>query len=588
MPGAWGATPASAPPPTAVACTVAAYAKRKGLPVEFLRGVALRDVSYQGSPAIRMPYLREYGTEGAVRFRTALEKSAGDDDRFKWKTGSKLLLYGLERLPGIRQANYVALVEGESDCHTLWFHGVPALGIPGADNWNEQRDAPSLDDIATIYITIEPDRGGEAALRWLAGSAIRDRAHLLMMPAETKDPSSLHTRDLDQFAARWQELLDGATPWAELARAQADAERQAAWEQCRELAQEADIPGRFVRELAADGLAGEARAAKLLYLVITSRLLDQPASAAVKGPSAGGKSFVTESVLRYFPPPACYVLSAMSEHALAYSTEPLSHRMLVLFEAAGMSGEFTSYLIRSLLSEGRVRYETVEKTPFGMQARLIEREGPTGLLVTTTALALHPENETRLVSITITDTVEQTRAVLRAQAQQVVGANADGDDDEREARLALWHALQTWLAATEAQVTIPFALALAGADAHSRTRRLAPGDARGMCAAASLRHSGTMPQSARWSMTCSPKPGKSPFPRPFARPWPPWPGCVLVIRLALLAGWAACLPRMVVLPLPLGLALRQAILLNAVRIALDPLDPVGLCSRAQPVGRHLG
>jgi hypothetical protein len=35
--------------------------------------------------------------------------------------------------------------QGESDCHTLWFHGVPALGIPGAANWREERDARHLD-----------------------------------------------------------------------------------------------------------------------------------------------------------------------------------------------------------------------------------------------------------------------------------------------------------------------------------------------------------------------------------------------------------------------------------------------------------
>ncbi len=51
----------------------------------------------------------------------------------------------------------------------------------------------------------------------------------------------------------------------------------------------------------------------------------------------------------------------MSEHALAYSKEPLAHRFLVLDEAAGLEGDFASYLLRSLLSEGCIRYETVEQ-----------------------------------------------------------------------------------------------------------------------------------------------------------------------------------------------------------------------------------
>ena len=80
------------------------------------------------------------------------------------------------------------------------------------------------------------------------------------------------------------------------------------------------------------------------------------------------------------------------------------HRIIVLYEAAGLTGDFGTYLVRSLLSEGRICYETVEKTKDGLKARRIEREGPTGLITTTTAVGLHPENETRLLSVNVTDT----------------------------------------------------------------------------------------------------------------------------------------------------------------------------------------
>ena len=79
--------------------------------------------------------------------------------------------------------------------------------------------------------------------------------------------------------------------------------------------------------------------------------------------------------------------------------EPLSHRLLVIYETAGLPADFASYLVRSLLSEGRLRYETVIKSRDGPCPQVIEREGPTSLIVTTTALRLHPENETRLFSL---------------------------------------------------------------------------------------------------------------------------------------------------------------------------------------------
>jgi hypothetical protein len=171
----------------------------------------------------------------------------------------------------------------------------------------------------------------------------------------------------------------------------------------------------------------------------------------VKGPSSGGKSYTAEQVLRLFPEEAYYVLTAASERALAYSQEPLQHRFLVMYEAAGMESEFTTYLIRSLLSEGRIRYETVEKTSEGIQPRLIAREGPTGLL-TTTRVSLHPENETRMFSLPVTDTPEQTSQILLALVE---GSRPDQD-------LATWHALQTWLAGAEHRVEIPYATRLAG------------------------------------------------------------------------------------------------------------------------------
>ena len=188
-----------------------------------------------------------------------------------------------------------------------------------------------------------------------------------------------------------------------------------------------------------------------LYLALTSRFLSRPVSVAVKGPSSGGKSFTVESVLRFFPPEAVHCMTAVSDRALAYTEADLQHRFLVVYEAAGMLGEFASYLIRSLLSEGRLVYEVVEKTQNGFRPRRIEKQGPTGLLVTTTAVRLHPENETRLLSLQVTDTPEQTRAILRAIAENRVVTIDPGP----------WLALQHWLAHAEHRVVIPYASALA-------------------------------------------------------------------------------------------------------------------------------
>lgn len=234
-------------------------------------------------------------------------------------------------------------------------------------------------------------------------------------------------------------------------------DRDNMWERCAELARSPRILDRFAADLKRCGVVGEDRAARLLYLILTTRLFKRPTSAKVVGQSSAGKSFLTQAVLRFFPPDAYRELTAMSEKALVYSDKPLSHKFLVLYENAGIAGPFASYVVRSLLSEGRLKYETVERTNEGLRPRLIELEGPTGLITTTTKLGLHPENETRLLSVPINDSSEQTRKVMDATAARAAGQRAVDDLVDWDA----WHALQTWLEMGEHAVVIPFAPALA-------------------------------------------------------------------------------------------------------------------------------
>jgi hypothetical protein len=186
--------------------TLDGYATAKRLPIHFVKSCGLSEFTFDHKPAVRVPYFGVGGEELAVRFRIAL-----DGDRFRWKSGTKPCLYGLHRLHEAHKARQVVLVEGESDCHALWFHEIPALGIPGATNWREERDARYLDGIETIYVVVEPDHGGDAVRQWLSRSTIRHRAKQVSLP--TKDPSALHLESPDEFLRRWQVACLAAIPW---------------------------------------------------------------------------------------------------------------------------------------------------------------------------------------------------------------------------------------------------------------------------------------------------------------------------------------------------------------------------------------
>lgn len=204
------------------------------------------------------------------------------------------------------------------------------------------------------------------------------------------------------------------------------------------------------------GVVGEDAIGATVYLIITSRLLGKPVSLAVKGPSSSGKSYTTEKTVKFFPKEAVIEMTAMSERALVYSKEDFAHRMLILYEATalreGAEDNLTAYFVRSLLSEGRIEYPcTVRDKDGNFTTKTIIKEGPTGLIVTTTKTRVHAENETRLLSLNTNDSREQTKSIFRALASEA----------ESETDLSEWHQLQSWLQTAEHRVTVPYAHRLA-------------------------------------------------------------------------------------------------------------------------------
>ena len=100
-------------------------------------------------------------------------------------------------------------------------------------------------------------------------------------------------------------------------------------------------------------MAGEYRNAKLLHLVATSRLFDNPMSSVVKGPSSAGKSKIRQQVLEFFPPEDVIPFTSMSEKALIWHDGDFSHKIISMAEACEFQEkELQDMLLRELMSEG--------------------------------------------------------------------------------------------------------------------------------------------------------------------------------------------------------------------------------------------
>jgi hypothetical protein len=363
---------------------------------------------------VRIPYHNDTGEEKAVRFRRALTGHS----RFAWRQKSTPLPYGLERLAMARSRGYVVLVEGERNTVTLWHHDIPAVGLPGAGTWQDDWSVP-LSRVRTIYVVVEPDSGGKQFLKDLSDSDLHDRLRVIYMTPEAKDANALYLSDPESFPLRMQELMAGAKSLHDMSLEMNQQELAAAEALCKNLVSQPDILDVFGRTIAGLGIAAEERTVKLLYLVLTSRNLKRPVPVIMKGVSSSGKTYLAQQVCRFFPESAVYTLSAMSEHALIHNKESFKHRFIIIDAIQGMEGRFVDYIIRSLVSEGHIRYSTlVETKNSGWEEKTFEKEGPTGLIIGTTRVSLHPENETRMFSIQTDDSPEQTKRIFLAQAEQ--------------------------------------------------------------------------------------------------------------------------------------------------------------------------
>ena len=171
--------------------TLKEFALAKRLPLEFLEKHGVSEHrSRGGTVAVSFPYFDEKRQITAVRYRYGSPKP----NKFRYRRGDRAMLYGLWRLAEIRKVGWCLLVEGESDVLTAWLLGLPALGIPGKENW-KTTEILKEEKIA-FYLWQEPDADK------LPAKVAQFLPEILVIPApaEAKDLSELHLQGQDAKA----------------------------------------------------------------------------------------------------------------------------------------------------------------------------------------------------------------------------------------------------------------------------------------------------------------------------------------------------------------------------------------------------
>jgi hypothetical protein len=217
----------------------------------------------------------------------------------------------------------------------------------------------------------------------------------------------------------------------------------------RTLAHDKDILGRVYEIMTAGGLVGEKRNAKLLTLVAVTMHLGRPMSLILNDDSSSGKSYLLKQLVRTLPDEIVFHLQSVSNMGLSQIGQyTLKHKFLLLYELGGLGRQGSEAIeqLKQLLTEGNIRRQIAESTNNGVGGRLVEVEGPTAVLTTSTQTFMDRELSNRMFSLDMDTSPEQTRRIIKAR----------GKRNENNADYGPIRGLHTYLAGQDNRVAVPF------------------------------------------------------------------------------------------------------------------------------------
>jgi hypothetical protein len=221
-------------------------------------------------------------------------------------------------------------------------------------------------------------------------------------------------------------------------------------QQCRQL-----TVGEIVTDFTNLGIVGESDMLLAIYFIGTSRLLNQPLSAIVQGGSSTGKSYTIAKVGRLFPPDHVIIATRMSPQAL-YHMSSVANKFVIAGERSRVqddSGADATAALRQLQSEGRITKYVTERNGDRFVTNKYEVVGPISYVETTTLdlEKIFPEDLNRALVLNTDEGEEQTRAILRRQANRYTETQQPEVESVVEKHRQFQSSLQ------RRTITIPFA-----------------------------------------------------------------------------------------------------------------------------------
>jgi hypothetical protein len=237
---------------------------------------------------------------------------------------------------------------------------------------------------------------------------------------------------------------------------------------CREIANDPKLLARLTKTARKAGVIGEDESIRSAYIAASSRFNRRKAICLLRrGAPAGGKNFVTDTVLLFIPEEDVIRVSSGSPLSLVYygdgDENALKHKIVYVAEAAilaernGVESVLT-IMLRLLISEGRIDHQVVVTRPNAPAATVhIRRNGPVVVLITSARNNIEEELLTRLMTSDADESQEQTENVVEAAL-----TGEDGEDKETlKAEIDQWVDYQRWIALDAPyDVSIPYRRAI--------------------------------------------------------------------------------------------------------------------------------
>jgi len=173
---------------------VSSYLDSRGISVAVAREFRLGGVSEPapgheaGKGRLSIPYLTPAGPV-AVKFRCIADHRCAELGHGKYTAprGQQVKLYNVAAFTADLDRDYIGIAEGELDALVLtWYCRIPAVGVPGASNWQGNPHWPRLfSGFSRVLVFRDPDTaGGELAAR-ICDSL--PQATVIELPADVND-----------------------------------------------------------------------------------------------------------------------------------------------------------------------------------------------------------------------------------------------------------------------------------------------------------------------------------------------------------------------------------------------------------------